>query len=179
MKNIFSCLFFFFLLFIFVLPASANEITPSPSSLQSNYLLPYPGLLPDNPLYFLKSFRDNVMGFFIGKPIEKANFSLLQADKNIAASTLLLSKENEKVTLAGRTYGQGQDFFEEAIAQTVVAHEQGINCEDMKKTLESANRKYFQVLHDLIASAQTEDDKKMMQEEHSRADEFAKKIQAL
>src|ERR1700683_4754974 len=74
--------------------ASTSAIAPSPSSV--DYQLPYPGMLPDNPLYFLKVFRDTLTSFFINKPLDKANFDLLQSDKNVEASYLLVTQEQGK-----------------------------------------------------------------------------------
>ena len=38
------------------------------------YELPYPGILPDNPLYFLKQIRDWIMERLITDPLKKIEF---------------------------------------------------------------------------------------------------------
>src|SRR5580692_5886046 len=79
-----------------VASSSSQQIAPS----QVDYQLPYPGLLPDNPLYFLKMIRDNLTAFFIGKPLDKAQFDLLQSDKDVQSGYLLVTQEAGKGDLA-------------------------------------------------------------------------------
>jgi hypothetical protein len=43
--------------------AFAQELSTSTAILNVQYDLPYTGILPDNPLYFLKALRDNIIGF--------------------------------------------------------------------------------------------------------------------
>ncbi|HSW97310.1 MAG TPA: hypothetical protein VLF89_05800, partial [Candidatus Saccharimonadales bacterium] len=55
-------------------PTSMDDVSPSISPIitmenkQIQYDLPYPGLLPDNPLYSLKVLRDKIVEFFISDP---------------------------------------------------------------------------------------------------------------
>ncbi|MGH7203462.1 MAG: DUF5667 domain-containing protein [Candidatus Levyibacteriota bacterium] len=173
-----TILFCAYLLTVSTLPVYADDNPPLPSPTPtSTYQLPYPGLLPDNPLYFLKSLRDNMMGFFIGKPLDKAEFMLLQSDKQVAASYLLITKEN-KTDLAVSAFSQAQDYLEEAIEQTVNAHKQGMNITEMTKKLADANQKHFQVL-DEINQQLNEVDKKKFQNEQNKEADLAKKIKAL
>lgn len=58
---------------------------------QSEYALPYPGILPDHPLYFLKKFRDSVLEKLINEPIRKLEFYILQSDKELNAAIFLSS----------------------------------------------------------------------------------------
>lgn len=165
------------LLFISVLPAHAEETQPLPTVTPiPNYKLPYPGLLPDNPLYFLKSFRDNMIGFFIGKPLDKAEFMLLQSDKQIAASVMLA--EQDKIPLATTTFSQAQDMFAEALKQTEAAKKQGVHTEEMTKKLREANQKHLLVLEEIHEQI-SERDKKRLQQERSREQSFSKSLKAL
>ena len=56
---------------------------------KSSYVLPYPGLLPNHPLYFIKKFRDQIIEMLIVDPQRKSEFYLLQSDKYLSASVLL------------------------------------------------------------------------------------------
>lgn len=58
------------------------------------YVLPYPGILPTNPLYFLKSFRDWIIESLISDPIKKSEFYLLQADKKLGMALVLHDAKN-------------------------------------------------------------------------------------
>lgn len=61
---------------------------------KSKYVLPFPGLLPDHPLYFLKNFRDFLLDKLIVDPIRKSEFYLLQADKKLAMTLAFTEKGN-------------------------------------------------------------------------------------
>jgi len=49
---------------------SFAQSTPSAQIINVQYDLPYTGILPDNPLYFLKALRDNIYGMLITDPIK-------------------------------------------------------------------------------------------------------------
>ncbi|PIZ98613.1 MAG: hypothetical protein COX78_02915, partial [Candidatus Levybacteria bacterium CG_4_10_14_0_2_um_filter_35_8] len=88
----------FFTLLIFLLSfqtaLAEKTMSPNPAATMDNYELPYPGLLPDHPLYFLKMTRDKIIGFFISDPIKKAEFDILQSDKRLSAGVYLLNKKS-------------------------------------------------------------------------------------
>lgn len=74
---------------------------PSTTSVKIDYYLSYPGILPDNPLYKLKVLRDRVSAMLISDPSKRVEFYLLQADKGILATAMLIDKN--KVNLANET----------------------------------------------------------------------------
>jgi hypothetical protein len=123
--------------------ATVSEVSASAAA---DYQLAYPGLLPDNPLYFLKVIRDNLTAFFISKPLDKASFDLLQSDKDVEASYLLVTREQGKGNLAIQTFSKSQDYFEDAIKQTTNARKQGYSIHDISKKLVVANKKHEQIL---------------------------------
>ena len=106
MLKLFIVLIFFSLLINFM-PAiyaqengtSAAKVAAKPESTQ--YMLVYPGMLPDSPLYKLKVLRDKITTFLISDPIKKIDFYLLRADKGLLASSMLLDKN--EVALAKET----------------------------------------------------------------------------
>src|SRR5260370_21185893 len=98
----------FLLLLAAIFPSLALAQTPStsdamatstPAANMVEYNLPYPGLLPDNFLYPLKTFRDKIISFFISDPLKKASFDVLQSDKRIAAAQALEKEEKGKDSL--------------------------------------------------------------------------------
>ncbi len=143
------------------------DISPTLPPKQLEYKLPYPGLLPDNPLCFLKNVRDNLSGFFISKPIDKANFALLQSDKFVSASYLLVTQEQPKVDLAQSIFSQSQDYFEEAIAQTIAAKKQGTDILEMTNKLKEANQKHVQILQ-TIEHQVSADEQQQFKNKHER-----------
>lgn len=177
-----TVLTFFIAIYITLVTAYAQEIAsssikePFPTAIE--YQLPYPGLLPDNPLYFLKVFRDNLTAFFLSKPLDKANFDLLQSDKNTEASYLLITQEVGKTELALKIFTQGQDFFEDAIKQTTDAKKQGYSSTEMSKKLATANLKHMQILQSLEQQS-GQKNAKIFQDEREQGKKFAKMIRAL
>jgi len=115
----------------------------------SDYQLPYPGMLPDNPLYFLKVIRDNLTSFFISRPLAKANFDLMQSDKDVAASYLLITTEQGKGELALQTFSQSQNYFSDAVSQMHSAKKQGYSIADISKKLQQAQQKHVQMLQSI------------------------------
>jgi hypothetical protein len=171
---------FFFAIQLTLATAYAQVASSSSSQMSPtvDYQLPYPGLLPDNPLYFLKMFRDNLTSFFLSKPLDKAQFDLMQSDKNVEASYLLVTQQAGKTDLAFKTFSQGQDEFAQAIEQTIAAKKQGYSITEMNKKLDLSNQKHEQILH-LIDQQTGQNSSQTFQIEHSRIETFTKEIKAL
>lgn len=83
-------------MFLAFLPLALAQETlplgPQPSPTPNEYNLPYPGILPDHPLYLIKQLRDQILLNLIASPVKKTEFHILLADKYLAMSTLLLDK---------------------------------------------------------------------------------------
>ena len=171
---------FFFAIQLTLATAYAQVASSSSQTAQStvDYQLPYPGLLPDNPLYFLKMFRDNLTSFFLSKPLDKAQFELMQSDKDTEASYLLVTQQAGKTDLALKTFSQGQDDFTQAIVQVIDAKKQGYSIIEMSKKLDLSNQKHEQILR-LIEQQMGQNDSGTFQIEHNRIETFTKEIKAL
>lgn len=120
--------------------------TSSPSAKVQDYQLPYPGLLPDSPLYWLKVLRDRVIAFLISDPLKKAEFNLLQADKRLNSGIFLFDKRKGKEDLAESTISKGENYFEDAITQLKEAKRQGMDVERVLAKMRQAVAKHKQVL---------------------------------
>lgn len=82
---------------------------------RSEYVLPYPGILHNHPLYFLKDFRDRVIELLIVDPVRKSEFYLLQADKWIASVSSLISAG--EIATAQRVFDQAAGRMRLAVVQ--------------------------------------------------------------
>lgn len=117
MKRVTFFFFVFFGIFAFVNNSvSAQEFTPTVTqnnqttqSALIKYDLAYPGILPDNPLYKLKVLRDKISVSFISDTKKKIDFYLLQADKGILATAMLVDKNN--ISLAEQTALKAENNF--------------------------------------------------------------------
>lgn len=72
----------------------AQEMTKveTPVATEPAYMLAYPGILADNPLYKLKVLRDKLWIAITQNPVKKAQLYLLFADKQIAMAKALAQK---------------------------------------------------------------------------------------
>lgn len=144
--------FGFFVLILTMTPVVFAEDTSSSSAtittpVEINYTLPYPGLLPDNPLYFLKATRDRVVSWLIADPLKRSQFDLLQADKRLQMGVALVQESKTKTSLAISTISKGQNYFEEAIQNLDKARQKGESMSAQKNIMSTASEKHKQVLH--------------------------------
>ena len=134
--------------------ATEGDLSASPSSQTVNYELPYPGLLPDSPLYFLRIIRDRTVGFLISDSLKKSEFNLLQADKRLNAAIYLVNKGN--VSLAFTTVSKAENYFLEALDKMDEAKKQGRDIGGIQGNLKSALEKHEQELGFLIEKVSAE-----------------------
>jgi len=113
-----------------------EEATEAAMLIVVEYQLPYPGILPDHPIYKLKMLRDRILELLTTDQIKKADFYLLQADKRLAASILLLEKEND--SLSETTSSKGLDYLEKTINQINEAKESQLGTDDIVLKINSS-----------------------------------------
>lgn len=175
------------LLFLFSVAASnavfAQEqdvegaaISPTPTPIK--YELPYPGLLPDSPLYFLKTARDRLIDFLIADPLKKAEFNLLQADKRLQVGVYLLKKNQGKEALAESTVSKGENYLEQAIEKAKEAQKQGRETSAFTNKLFLATKKHQEVLREMEEKT-TGDINKRFKILSSRVQNFEKQVSLL
>jgi len=176
----FSGITFIFAVYLTLATAAYAQVASSSSQTvtQVDYQLPYPGMLPDNPLFFLKALRDQLTTFFLSKPLDKAQFDLLQSDKNTEAGYLLVTQQVGKIDLAMTTFSQGQNDFSAAIDQTEAAKKQGYSILDMSKKLDLSNQKHMQILKEIEGQV-GQQESGQVKNELNRDEAFAKRINAL
>lgn len=142
------------------------------------YELPYPGILPDNPLYFLKAARDRIVGFLISDPLKKAEFNLLQGDKRLNSAVFLFKKGKEKYSLALSTASKGENYFEEAIEKAREAKKQGMDTNDILRRLSDSAYKHQEVIKSFEKTA-GQDFKKDIVSLEKRTGDFKKQVDLL
>src|SRR4030067_2121577 len=102
----------FFLLLFFLVPPAFYFLNSQPVILNQEkieYNLPYPGILPDHPLFIIKSIRDKILEFTTRDNSKKAELYLLLSDKR-AAMVMPLAK-NGKDKLAVTSLKQTEEYF--------------------------------------------------------------------
>lgn len=100
-------------------------MSTQPAKTVQVYTLPYPGLLPNNPLYFLKSFRDVLLEAMISDPSKKSQFYVLQADKFLAMSQQAFEQKNWPMTL--QTTQMSLASIDKALGVDTAAMKKGVD----------------------------------------------------
>lgn len=149
-------LLIFTFLTLFVLASSrsifAQELSVSPSATASptpvsenvEYTLPYPGMLPDNPLYNLKALRDRIIEFLISTPVKKSEFYLLSSDKRVNTGYYLILKDKDDM---GVLYvSKSNNYMNMAISEGYKAKEQG---REVLQKIKTSIKKHKQVISEL------------------------------
>lgn len=154
----------------FIATSYAAEATPNTANDTIQYDLSYPGLLPDHPLYILKQVRDNMMALFIGKPLERSSFMLLQSDKQISAAKLLVDQKKD-LTMIRDSFTASQKSFEEAVEVTQAAKQEGLATGDMINKLRIASKKHNEIVREITAQLSPEE-KKMFSDIEKKSLEF-------
>lgn len=181
MKKIIILLISFLFFFSAVVASLAQETpkedtTSTPSSVKTiDYTLPYPGLLPDNPLYVLKAIRDRIIEVLISDPIKKANFELLAADKRLNEGVSLFNKGEKNYALAETAISKGENYFEKGIAQVEKAKKQGIVTAGTSQRFYLASLKHREVIKSLINKSRGDIKQRLLLDD-KRMEEFEKKL---
>lgn len=133
--------------------AKENSDTSTKEASLVNYYLPYPGLLPDSPFYFLRVIRDRVISMLITNPLKESEFNLLQADKRLNAGIFVFNDSNgneNKINLSASTISKAENYFEKALGDARTAKEKGMNIADITKNLKLSSQKHQEVLESLL-----------------------------
>lgn len=130
----------------------AKSVTPTPTVTEVNYPLPYPGILPDNPLYPVKQFRDWILERLVMDPVRKIELNVLQGDKRIQMGILLIGKG--KAQLGESTISKGEKYMVLAVNGATVLKDSGTAVPGyVIEKLQNALAKHEEVLNGLIAKA--------------------------
>lgn len=115
----------------FIVRASVYAVTPTPkatpvppSPTPMEYVMPYPGLLPTHPLYFLKALRDRIIELLISDRVRKAEFYILQADKKLGMAVVL--SEQGKAAEAKRAFTDSLSHRTQAVAELENSKKNGV-----------------------------------------------------
>lgn len=132
---------------ILPLPAAAQPITFDNQKVV--YDLPHPGILPDNPLYFLKALRDRVLELTTQDPLKKAELYLSYSDKRAEMALELAGKG--KNALAVSTVSKGEKYFLKIPQILLEAKKQNIKpSNEFKYKLQLSNLKHREVIETLL-----------------------------
>lgn len=103
--------------------AAVGATQSSTPKIEYNFV--YPGILPDNPLYFLKTMRDRVVSILISDKLKRAEFDLLASDKRLVAASQLAKKNND--ALAITTLSKSNNYMDQVVVSLAAAKKAGQN----------------------------------------------------
>jgi len=116
------------------------------------YTLPYPGILPDHPLYFIKILRDRVNEFITRDNLKKAEIYLLYSDKRVAMAIALAKKG--KTTLTINTFSKAEKYLQKAVFLLKEAKNQGSSApSSFVETIKLATAKHKELINELMKTS--------------------------
>lgn len=137
--------------------SAANPVAVSPHEsvgtvglvvgVKNDYYLPYPGMLPDNPLYKLKAVRDRVKLWLARDEEGKARLELLYADKRINAAKALV--EGGRNDLGVSTATKAEKYLAGSCDRALKMVGGGRDVKSLLLTLAKATDKHAETLEEL------------------------------
>ena len=124
-----------------------DPATESAATVQIEYYLPYPGVLPDSPLYKLKMVRDRVKLWITRDATKRTDLELLYADKRINAALALA--DGGKETLAVSTATKAEKYLEQAVNRVLEQNGQGKDVKSQMMKLEKAAARHEELLKNI------------------------------
>lgn len=128
-----------------VVPSPKPTASPVP---EIKYYLPYPGILPDHPLYTLKMIRDRIWLWLTANSLKRVEVLLLFSDKRLGAAKVLI--EGNKANLGVSTLEKGEKYLEAAVTQLEKSKQSGKDIKQMTEQLRTAAQKHEEVILKLI-----------------------------
>jgi len=123
-------------------------------SVDFEYNLPYPGILPDSPLWPLKAARDKVWLFLTPDPYKKSQLLLLFADKRIVAARILV--DERKFEIGVTTATKAEKYLEEAVGWEEKARKKGADTGQLLEELAKADVVHWKILEEIHNKVQEE-----------------------
>ena len=142
----------FYLFFFLLIPPTFYFLQSQQINLNQDkieYNLPYPGILPDHPLFFFKKVRDKILELTTRDSLKKAELYLLFSDKRIAMAMVLLKNGKDKYALTA--FRQGEDYFFKIPKLLEMSKKQGVSASsDFIQRLKLSNAKHKEVGETLL-----------------------------
>lgn len=136
------------LMSVFSVSSPQAAVDADAVTVKVEYYLPYPGVLPDSPLYRLKALRDKLQLAVTFDEVRKAEKELLYADKRIGAALVLV--EGGKISLGVSTATKAEKYLESAINRAIRLSSQR-DVKSLLLTLTKATTKHQEILEMISA----------------------------
>lgn len=121
---------------------------------REDYSLPYTGILPDHPLYFLKMIRDRIQLWLTRDTLKRADLLLHYADKRISASLDLAEKG--KAGLAVTTATKAEKYLDRSLTEVMNLDSSDSEVVELYRKLYMASFKHKLVIFGIRSRIPTE-----------------------
>lgn len=139
-----ALILFSFLLVFFLIPPAFYFSQSQVVNLNQDkveYNLPYPGILPDHPLFFIKEIRDKILIWTTRDHLKKAELYLLLSDKRAMMAMLLAKNGKDKPALTALS--QAEEYFLKIPPLLEMSKKQGVTASsDLIQRLKLSNAKH-------------------------------------
>lgn len=143
---------FFFILLFLIIPPAFYFLNSQPVNLNQEkieYNLPYPGILPDHPLFFIKNFRDKILEISKRDYFNKAELYLLFSDKRVAMALAMAKGGKDKYAV--NAFEQSEKYFARIPPLIDTAKKQGTSAtSDFILRLKLSNSKHKEIGETLL-----------------------------
>ncbi len=144
----------------FVMESSGATVITSDQKVV--YDLPYPGVLSDNPLYFVKIVRDRITEFLTRENLKKAQLYLLYSDKRAAMAVALAQKGKNNQAIDAMS--KSEKYFLKIAPLLKEAKKQGSSADSsFIEILKLSNAKHKELAAELLKSLPTGFDEQIKQ----------------
>lgn len=134
---------FFLFLLIFLFTLSFPKITFA----QSDYVLPYPAVMPGSKLYLLQEMKNTALQYWYFGNLAQFTYNLKQADKYLVEAKTLF--EYKQYLLADAALKKSDHYFQKLSYFLENAKRENKNISEKKLILRSASSKHIEVLKKL------------------------------
>jgi hypothetical protein len=145
-------------------PVSAKgemNLSPVPKPV-AEYALPFPGLLPTHPLYFIKNLRDRFLILTTADPIRKSELFLLLSDKNLAMGIQLWNEQ--KKTESIKAFKQGENYMFQSVQKLIETKKTRTLPPGLIDKVELSSKKHEELVRGIIDSSTDSGDQDQLKE---------------
>lgn len=136
---------------------TVTQVAPSPIA-EVEYALPYPGILPDHPLYIFKVIRDRILVLRTQDTLKKIHLNLLLGDKRLVMGKLLWEKGRYDLSVS--TFSKGETYLFTASSDLVQAKNANMLPPGLSDKLELAAKKHQEVITKIMSDTSEQTYKK-------------------
>lgn len=150
MRVIIALILGFFLIFTPQITLAHNiDEEVDEATISVDYALPYPGLLPDHPLYVIKVMRDRILEWFTKDPVKLVEIQLLFADKRLRMGEMLMDKGKNELALS--TVSKGEKYLQKAVGSyRLIRRGSKANTNSLYDNLVISSFKHIEVIQNMM-----------------------------